>query len=76
MHQKLTVKAGDVVPVSMDGGAPYLSQIPSSTPSHPHTSSWVAMKTGSGRDHGGGRDEGRVVVSFVTKMEIASEGEI
>ena len=74
LHSNLIVKTEDLTPISLGGGILYSPQVPSSTPSHPHMSQ-VAMEIGSGRDQGGGGEEGRVVVSFVTKIEIASEGE-
>ena len=54
---------------------PILSSSPASASSTPQGSrrSHVAMETGSGRGETSGN--GKVVVSFVTKMEIASEGE-
>ena len=57
--------------VSMDGVLNTVQVPPSAMPSSHQDG--VAMETGSSGVGAGG--DGRVVVSFVTKMDIASEGE-
>lgn len=64
-HSNLSVKSEAAIPLAAKGGMRHAAQAPPISSSSP-------IPSASGVGGSGG---GKVVVSFVTKVEIASEGE-